>query len=79
MTIRKKFMKCPFRTIRKVRYISYATNATKQNTSDYDETTEFAECLGAECPYYGKTVMKHRPSGGFQTVTSQICRRAENA
>lgn len=43
-------MKCPFRTIRKVRYISYAT---KQNTSDYDETTEFAECLGTECPHWG--------------------------
>lgn len=46
-------MKCPFRTIRKVRYISYVTNATKQNTSDYDEITEFAECLGTECPHWG--------------------------
>lgn len=43
-------MKCPFMTIRKVRHVTYAT---KQNTSDYDETTEFAECLGKQCPHWG--------------------------
>ncbi len=48
-------MKCPFMTIRKVRHVVYATTnyATEQNTLDYDETTEFAECLGAECPHWG--------------------------
>ena len=68
-------MKCPFRTIRHVRYITYATKA---NTTDYDETTEFAECLESECPYFGKTVMEHRPTGGFQAVIRPICRRADN-
>lgn len=48
-------MKCPFMTIRKVRHVVYATTnyATEQNTLDYDETTEFAECLGTECPHWG--------------------------
>lgn len=48
-------MKCPFMTIRKVRHVVYATTnyAAKQNASDYDETTEFAECIGTECPHWG--------------------------
>lgn len=64
-------MKCPFRIIRKVRHIDYAT---KQNTSDYDETTEFAECLGTECPYWGSI-----GSAAYNNVYGGVigCRRVQ--
>lgn len=67
-------MKCPFRTIRKVRY----RHPEFTNPVDYDETTDFAECLEKQCPYYGQTVREHSPEGGWRTVTLPKCRRAEN-
>lgn len=65
-------MKCPFRTIRKVRYLSYAT---KQNTSDYDETTEFAECLDTKCPYWGSIGSAAYNNNVYGSVMG--CRRVE--
>ena len=67
-------MKCPFRTIRYVRHVNYIT---VNGDGDYNETIEYADCLGEECPYYGKTVMRHRPMGGFESVKMSVCRRVE--
>ena len=67
-------MKCPFRTIRRVRYLE---SATRENVNDHDETIEFAECLGSECPYFGKSVLKHRDTGGWRTEIDPVCRRVE--
>ena len=68
-------MKCPFRTIKKVRFLSYVT---KVNETDYDETVEFAECLELECPYWGKKVKRlSDATSRWETVISPVCRRCE--
>lgn len=68
-------MKCPFRTIRRVRQITY--DYLKIN-GDYDESIDFADCLENECPYYGQPVLKHSDSGGFRRVIEPECRRCND-
>ena len=62
-------MKCPFRTVRKVRLLE---------ASVYEEEMEFAKCLEYECPYYGKRIMRHRAEGGFEKVIEPGCRRVND-
>ena len=63
-------MKCPFRTI----------TIEKQLYTEMGKviSVDFAECIKNECPYYGKTVIRPRASGGFEAVTEPKCRRADN-
>lgn len=61
-------MKCPFRTI----------TITEPWRTGSKTKVEFSECVEKECPYYGKTVLQHRPMGGFETVVMPVCRRVEN-
>ena len=63
-------MKCPFRT----KTVTEVLEPNKRKA----ETVEFAECLGYECPYYGKQVYQHRATGGFEWVTEPGCRRVDN-
>lgn len=63
-------MKCPFRTIT----ISEPFYAREGSAT----RVEFSECIEKECPYYGKTVLQHRPMGGFESVVMPVCRRIEN-
>lgn len=60
-------MKCPFRT-RTVEETDISIKVT---------SVEFNECLGSECPYFGKTVLERSPSGGIRSVTQPVCRRVE--
>ena len=55
-------MKCPFR---------------KETHNMGAWTVEnFGECYKEECPFYGKTERKKRYNGGYDIVTSLVCRRA---
>ena len=61
-------LKCPWQTITK-------NVIEKGEAKSY---VEFADCLKNSCPYYGKTVLQHRPMGGFEAVIQPACRRSEN-
>ena len=63
-------MECPFRTIT----VTEEFSAKKGSVV----STEFAECLKHDCPFYGKDIQRHRAAGGFETVKMPICRRADN-
>ena len=63
-------MKCPFRTI----IITEEFSAKKGSVV----STDFAECLKDDCPFYGKSILQHRATGGFETVKMPICRRTDN-
>ena len=55
-------MKCPFR---------------KETHTIGDWVVEnFGECYKEECPLYGKTQYKKQYNGGYNEVTSPVCRRA---
>lgn len=66
-------MKCPFRKT--------ITKSIENSIYKNEEVTrvEFADCIGEECPFFGKQVtrfdertMKH------ETVLRPVCRRADN-
>ena len=62
-------MKCPFRTITTTEQLySKEGSVTK---------TDFMDCLGDECPYWGITVQQHRYTGGWETVTEPKCRKCQ--
>lgn len=63
-------MKCPFRTITRTEQLN-----TKAGTIEF---VDFPDCIGAECPWFGKKVFEHRPMGGFEWVTYPACRRVDD-
>ena len=73
-------MKCPFRITKTIKnhYVDNVFSATHGKIGSVTESIEFAECLEKDCPYYGKTVMKHRQSGGYEFVTDSACRKVED-
>lgn len=66
-------MKCPFRTI--------TTKSIENTVYKNEEVThvEFADCLGTECPFYGKKVIRLNDcTMRRETVLTPACRRADN-
>ena len=63
-------MKCPFRTTVKTEQL-YSQHGTVV-------TTEFAECLEDECPYfYSKLTLTYNQLRGPDTGTKMACRRCD--
>ena len=62
-------MKCPFRTVTTTEQF-YAKEGSVTST-------DFMDCLGSECPYFGIPIQKHSDSGGWRTVIKPKCRRCE--
>ena len=64
-------MKCPFRTTTKTEQL-YSKNGSVTSV-------EYAECLGGECPYFGRTVRRFSDATvRWETVTEPYCRRVDN-
>ena len=55
-------MKCPFRK-------------EIHKTGEWT-VVNFGDCYEKECPFYGKAERKKRYNGGYDIVTSPVCRRA---
>lgn len=60
-------MKCPFRTITSVEKTPNKTVVSN----------DYAECLGCECPYFGKKGTRHDQTGPYY-VTVPKCRRIDD-
>lgn len=69
-------VKCPFRTkkIIKPTYHDNPFNVTYGKIRETTVETTFEECLGTECPYYGRNMIDLSTG---KTHLSDECRRAE--
>ena len=69
-------MKCPFRTTKivKTTYQDNPFNAAYGKVKETTIETTFEECLGAECPYYGRDMFDLSTG---KTYLSDECRRVD--
>lgn len=66
-------MKCPFRTV--------TTKSIEKTVYKNEEVTrvEFADCLEAECPFYGEKVFRfNERTMRREAVLTPACRRKDN-
>ena len=63
-------MKCPFRTVTQTQ--------TNPRTGSIIVSTDYSDCIGTDCPYFGKPVKRFSDASlRWETVIKAECRRTE--